>query len=108
VLRPESDELLDELSGVLKAEVRHPIQVEGNTDSVPVSGGSFPSNWELSTSRATAVVRAFIRRDVAPDRLTAQGHADRRPLANNASEAGRQRNRRVELVLLRTQGGTAP
>jgi chemotaxis protein MotB len=108
LLRPQADGLLDALAPVLKADVRHPIQVEGNTDSVPVSGGSFPSNWELSTDRAAAVVRAFIRRDVAPDRLTALGHADRRPVASNATDAGRRRNRRVELVLLRTQGGTEP
>ncbi len=108
VLRPGADGLLTDLAAVLKTDVRHPIQVEGNTDSVPVSGGSFPSNWELSTDRAAAVVRAFIRRDVAPDRLTALGHADRRPVASNATDAGRRRNRRVELVLLRTQGGTRP
>jgi chemotaxis protein MotB len=107
-LRPGADPLLDALAPVLKADVRHPIHVEGNTDSVPVSGGSFPSNWELSTDRAAAVLRAFIRRGVAADRLTAVGNADRRPVAGNATEAGRRRNRRVELVLLRTQGGTEP
>jgi chemotaxis protein MotB len=107
-LRPASGGLLDGLAPVLKADVRHPIDVEGNTDSVPVRGGGFPSNWELSTDRAAAVLRALIARGVDADRLTAVGNADRRPVASNATDAGRHRNRRVELVLVRTQGGTGP
>jgi chemotaxis protein MotB len=107
-VRPESDKLLDALSRLLKTQVRNPIQVEGNTDDVPVSG-TYPTNWELSTARATAIVRDLIRRGVWPDRLSATGYADRNPIASNATEGGRQRNRRVEIVVLRMnttgQGG---
>ena len=107
-VKPESDKLLDALSRLLKTQVRNPIQVEGNTDTVPVSG-TYPTNWELSTARATAIVRDLIRRGVWPDRLSATGYADRNPIASNATEAGRQRNRRVEIVVLRMnptgQGG---
>jgi chemotaxis protein MotB len=108
-LKPAAASLLDALARLLKTQVRNPIQVEGNTDNVPVSG-RFPSNWELSTARSTAVVRALIRRKVGPDRLTAAGYADRHPIASNATEGGRRRNRRVELVVLRNhadpgQGG---
>jgi chemotaxis protein MotB len=104
-----ADRLLDALTRLLKTQVRNPIQVEGNTDSIPVSG-RYPTNWELSTARATAIVRALIRRGVAPDRLAATGYADRHPIASNANESGRRRNRRVELVVLRNhaepgQGG---
>ena len=108
-IKPEGRALIGELSGLFKAEVRHPIQVEGNTDSVPVRGaGGYPSNWELSGARAASVVRGLIANGVAPRRLTTKGNADGRPVASNDTEAGRRRNRRVELVLLRTQGGTGP
>ena len=102
-VKPEAGPLLDALSRLLKTQVRNPIQVEGNTDNVPVSG-RFPTNWELSTTRATAVVRELISRGVWPGRLAATGYADRHPIAPNATEAGRRRNRRVELVVLRQQG----
>jgi chemotaxis protein MotB len=102
-VKPAADPLLDALSRLLKTQVRNPIQVEGNTDDVPVSG-RFPTNWELSTTRATAVVRDLIARGVWPGRLSATGYADRHPIATNATEGGRRRNRRVELVVLRTGG----
>jgi len=107
-LKPRSHRLLDALTRMLKTTVRNPIVVEGNTDNVPISG-RFPSNWELSTARSTAVVRYMIRHGINPDRLTAAGYADRNPVATNATEAGRRRNRRVELVVMRTsgQGGQA-
>jgi chemotaxis protein MotB len=107
-LKPAAHTLLDELARLLKTTVRNPIQVEGNTDNVPVSG-RFPTNWELSTSRATAVVRFLIGDGVNPDRLAATGYADRHPIATNSTDFGRRRNRRVELVVIRTngQGGQA-
>jgi chemotaxis protein MotB len=103
-LKPEADELLDALSRLLKTQVRNPIQVEGNTDNVPISG-RYPSNWELSTARATTVVRDLIRRGVWSGRLSAAGYADQHPVASNATEAGRRRNRRVEIVVLRKNAG---
>jgi chemotaxis protein MotB len=103
-LAPPAGSLLDGLARLLKAEVRNPIQVEGNTDNVPVSG-RFPTNWELSTARATAVLRALLARGVSANRLSATGYADRNPIASNATDAGRRRNRRVELVVLRMNYG---
>jgi chemotaxis protein MotB len=73
--------------------------VEGHTDSNPISTQRFPSNWELSSARASSVVRLFIESGVAPDRLTAAGYADQRPIAENNTEAGRARNRRVAIML---------
>ena len=117
-VKPASGQLLDALGRLLKTTVRNPIHVEGNTDNVPVSGGGFQTNWELSTSRATAVLRALISRGVWPGRLAAVGYADRRPISTNETAGGRRRNRRVELVVMRksaapateagsdTQGGT--
>jgi chemotaxis protein MotB len=104
-VKPEADPLLDALAGLLKTQVRNPIQIEGNTDDVPVSG-RYPTNWELSTARATAVVRDMIARGVWAGRLAATGYAAQHPIASNATDAGRRRNRRVELVVLRRhQGG---
>lgn len=76
-----------------------PIIVEGHTDNVPISNLQFPSNWELSGVRASSVVRLFIDAGVAPSRLTATGYADQRPVADNATPDGRQRNRRVAILI---------
>ncbi|NQW09960.1 MAG: OmpA family protein [Alphaproteobacteria bacterium] len=76
-----------------------PVTVEGHTDNVPIRSGVFPSNWELSASRAATVVRTLIDEGIAPERLRAVGYADTRPQASNDSAAGRARNRRVSLVL---------
>jgi chemotaxis protein MotB len=100
-LEPQSTGLLTTLGRLLALEVRHPIVVEGHTDNRPISSPQFPTNWELSTSRATQVVRYFIRQRVAPSRLQAAGLAAQRPIASNSNDTGRSRNRRVEIVLVR-------
>ncbi|HWI06989.1 MAG TPA: flagellar motor protein MotB [Solirubrobacteraceae bacterium] len=100
-LQPESTQLLTALARLLVSEVRHPILVEGHTDSRPIHSARFPTNWELSTARATQVVRFFIRHQVNPRRLQAAGAAAQRPLASNSHDRGRSRNRRVEIVLVR-------
>ena len=76
-----------------------PITVEGHTDNTPISTPQFPSNWELSGMRASSVVRLFIDAGVDPRRLTATGYADQRPVADNATPEGRQRNRRVAITI---------
>jgi chemotaxis protein MotB len=100
-LEPASTGLLTTLARLLVAEVRHPIVVEGHTDSRPIASSQFPTNWELSTARSAQVVRFFIRQGVGPGRLQAAGLAAQRPIASNSSELGRSRNRRVEIVLVR-------
>ncbi|MFN3985957.1 MAG: flagellar motor protein MotD [Rhodocyclaceae bacterium] len=81
------------------AEADFPIKVEGHTDNIPISTFRFPSNWELSSARASSVVRLFIDAGVAAGRLTAAGYSDQRPIEDNASEAGRARNRRVTILI---------
>ena len=93
--------LLGEVANLLNIEQNHQIAVEGHTDNVPIASAQYPSNWELSTARATTVVRYFISRSVSGTRLTAAGYADLHPIASNATDHGRQLNRRVEIVLLR-------
>lgn len=76
-----------------------PITVEGHTDNLPISTYRYPSNWELSAVRASSVARLFIDSGVAADRLTAAGYADQRPVADNGSQEGRARNRRVTILI---------
>jgi chemotaxis protein MotB len=100
-LRPEELSLLHTVANVTKTVPLNPIRVEGHTDSLPIHTERFPSNWELSTTRATTVLRYFEACGVASKRLEASGYADQRPLAPNDTEANRATNRRVEIVLLR-------
>lgn len=110
VLRAEGHELMRAIGALLRQESEHQVVVEGYTDSNPIHTAQFPSNWELSTARASTVVRSFIRARVAPQRLTATGRAHLDPLASNATAAGRSRNRRVQIVLPRhaETSGSAP
>ena len=100
-LQPEGDPLLEEVATLLNLDKRHPITVEGNTDNQPIATAQFPSNWELSTARATTVVRFLIAHGVSAGRLAAAGYADLHPVNPNATAAGRARNRRVDIVLMR-------
>jgi len=83
--------------GQILATTDFPITVEGHTDNAPINTPLFPSNWELSGARAASVVRLFIDTGVDPRRLTATGYAEQRPMADNATPEGRQRNRRVAI-----------
>ena len=83
--------------GQILATTDFPITVEGHTDNAPINTPLFPSNWELSGARAASVVRLFIDNGVDARRLTATGYAEQRPVADNATLDGRQRNRRVAI-----------
>jgi chemotaxis protein MotB len=99
--QPASFPVLARLGTLLAGEAVHPIVVEGFTDSQPIASTQFPSNWELSSARASAIVRAFVVTAVSPARLTASGRAYLDPIAPNSTAGGRQLNRRVEIVLPR-------
>ena len=102
---PGEAALGDPAVGVLEAVAQvlagadFPVIVEGHTDDVPINTYRFPSNWELSASRASSVVRLFVDTGVDPARLTAAGYGQERPVAGNDSEDGRSRNRRVTLLI---------
>lgn len=98
-IRPEAQGILDSIAGML-AELDNEIIVEGHTDSVPVSG-LFASNWELSGARANAVVSLLIAKGLAPQRLTATGYGEHRPVAPNDTPENRSHNRRIEISLMR-------
>ncbi len=107
-LNVRSTSLLAEISQLLNLAGEHRVNVEGNTDDVPIHSALYPSNWELSTARASTVVRFISEHGVSPGRLTATGYADQHPIASDATAAGRARNRRVEIVLQRTDTGEEP
>ena len=96
-------ELLLAMANALKNGDRQEILVEGHTDDVPLSAAlqkRFPSNWELSTARAAAVVRFFQNEaGIKPERLSARGYSFYRPVAPNTTEEGRSQNRRIEIIL---------
>jgi chemotaxis protein MotB len=85
-------------------KVRNPARAEGHTDSVPIHNSRFRSNWELSAARSIALVELFSKYGVARDRLSIAGYADTDPVDNNDTEMGRQKNRRVDLVILNDTG----
>ncbi|RJG05930.1 flagellar motor protein MotD [Noviherbaspirillum cavernae] len=98
-LAVESSEALKAVAAVLKDDVRA-IQVEGHTDSVPIRNALFASNWELSAVRASSVVRLFIDNGVAESRLTAVGRGSTQAVGDNDTADGRQRNRRVAVIIM--------
>lgn len=98
-LHPDSIDALRSVAAVLKDDP-HAVRVEGHTDPVPIATALYPSNWELSAVRASAVVRLFIDSGVAPHRLTVVGMGANVPVAGNDTEEWRARNRRVEIAIL--------
>ena len=84
-----------------------PIEVEGHTDNLPIGTTQFPSNWELSSARASSVVRLFIEEGIAANRLNATGFADNFPLMSNDTMEGRARNRRVAVTVLAPESDRA-
>lgn len=98
----EGKGVLKKVSDILKNVKENSIRIEGHTDNVPIGprlAGKFPSNWELSASRATQVVRYLSDLGISPENLSAVGLAEYRPVAPNDTPEGKQRNRRIEIVL---------
>ncbi len=99
-LRPTSEAAVRRIAQVLMAQPNN-IRFEGHTDNVPIHNAQFASNWELSTARATEMIRLFITRyDFPPMRLSAAGYAEYHPVASNLAPEGRAQNRRVDVVVL--------
>jgi len=99
-LRPGAEASLKQIADVLR-DVPESIRIEGHTDNVPIHTAAFPSNWELSTARATEIVKLFITRyQFNPARLQASGYAEYHPAAPNDTAEGRSLNRRVDIVIV--------
>lgn len=97
-LLPAADELLNSIAPII-LQHNFPVSVEGHTDNVPIASPQFPSNWELSSARASVVIRKLGELGVAYSRLKAIGYADTKPIDSNQTEQGRKRNRRVNIII---------
>jgi len=99
-MKSASQAAFDQIATMLRQR-NYRLRIEGHTDDVPIHTARFSSNWELSTARATEIIRLLIVRDgFAPDRLSAAGYAEFHPIAPNANAEGRGMNRRVDIVIL--------
>jgi chemotaxis protein MotB len=98
-LSPQALAPLRDLAGIL-AGFANPLRVEGHTDDVPIATAAFPSNWELSAARAASVARLLVDTGIDPHRLAIAGRGEFQPETSNATEEGRNKNRRVKLIVL--------
>lgn len=100
-ITPRAKEVILKIGQILK-KLPNQIRIEGHTDNLPIHNNLFASNWELSTARATNVVRLMISQvGIKPDNLSATGYGEYRPIVPNNTEANRSRNRRVDIVVMR-------
>ena len=95
---PQAQIIFTEIANILK-NYENPIQIEGFTDNVPIRNDRYPTNWELSSARATEIVKFLAGKGVAPERLAAVGYGEFQPLAGNDTEMGRAQNRRVAVMV---------
>ena len=102
IIKPEAYDVLGRVSTVLnKTVANRNVAIEGHTDNEPIKYSGWKSNWELSTARATSVLHHLIdKEDVSPERLSATGYGEYSPVAANDTKEGRQKNRRVEIIIL--------
>jgi chemotaxis protein MotB len=91
-------QIFTDIAAILK-QYSNPIQVEGFTDNVPIRSEKYPTNWELSTARASTIVKFFIDEGIIPDRLAAVGYGEFQPVASNTTEQGRAQNRRIAIMV---------
>lgn len=104
-LEAQGTALVGNLAPLLR-EAPGVVMVEGHTDNVPINNWLFPSNWELSAARASAVVRSLVGAGMPAENLSVVGRADTEPIADNATAEGREENRRVVIVLSQPQRDT--
>jgi len=95
---PQAQVIFTEIANILK-NYKNPIQIEGFTDNVPIRNSRYPTNWELSSARATEIVKFLASKGVEPERLAAVGYGEFQPLASNDTEMGRAQNRRVAVMV---------
>lgn len=99
-ISPAANSTLSKVAKIIKDYRDYDVLIEGNTDNVPISKPNIRNNWDLSTLRASSVVQALQNEHgVNPKRLTAGGRGEYNPIASNASEEGRARNRRTQIII---------
>jgi chemotaxis protein MotB len=101
-------ETLDQ-TAILLGDLPNKVQIEGHTDNIPINTPVYPSNWELSTARATAVMRHFVERaNLPPGKFAIAGYSEYHPIASNDTPEGRSKNRRIDLLIIRSAEGKKP
>lgn len=99
-IKPQAQKTLDEITKAL-TKIENPVIIEGHTDSTPIGNAKFPSNWELSTARATNIISYIVKNSkVSPKRLCAVGYGEYMPTGDNTTISGRNLNRRVDIIVL--------
>ncbi len=102
-LTPKAREIINKVAEIIRVNDKN-VRVEGHTDNIPINTSRFPSNWELSTTRAVNVVKYLIEENfIEAKRLSASGYSDQHPVDDNKTQIGRQKNRRVDLVILKAE-----
>lgn len=99
-VEPKGREALTKLAAVMAGNRDINMMVEGHTDNVPIKKGRFKDNWDLSTARATSIVRILQDAGLPPQQVTAAGRGEFVPVASNETPEGRQKNRRTEIILI--------
>ncbi len=100
IIKPQAVATLDKIAVTLE-KFQDPILIEGHTDSMPIRNEKYPSNWELSTTRATNIIKYLTQnRGFKPGRLSAVGYGEFMPLEKNDTPQGRAKNRRVDIIVL--------
>ncbi len=100
ILRDDAEAILDKTASALK-KFPNMIRIEGHTDNVPINNEKFPSNWELSATRAIEVAKYLIKtHNIPPGKISTAGYAEYRPVASNDTPEGRTRNRRVDIIIM--------
>jgi chemotaxis protein MotB len=107
-LSPEGKATLAEVAAVLKGDPKRRLMVAGHTDSQPIADANYRSNWELSAERAVTVTEFLVSAGLPPGNLSAAGFSQYDPIGNTGSTAGRNENRRIELVIEPTTLGELP
>lgn len=104
-LQPKATESLNKIIDIL-SKIDNPVIIEGHTDSFPIKSAKYSSNWELSTARATSVIDYLVKsKRINPKRLSAVGYGEYAPVAENTSNSGRIKNRRVDIIILENNIG---
>jgi chemotaxis protein MotB len=99
-IKTEHEDTLIKIAEIIRS-VNNYIRVEGHTDNRPISTSIYPSNWELSTARAARVVRLFTEEcNIPAEKLVAVGYGEYKPVADNSTEEGREKNRRIDIIIL--------
>jgi chemotaxis protein MotB len=101
-LNPAANEIITKIGLILKELPDNYIKVEGHTDNVPIKNSKFDSNWELSNSRATHVLKLLINNSgLDPSKLSPTGYGEYKPIASNDTVEERAKNRRVNIVIVK-------